>query len=84
MKFNEEFTSNLIGLLFWTVLGYLSMIGTESNWKEQLYIVMTYISKATVQASIGVVAQAKRLECEEKIIDISIISILITVPLGSL
>lgn len=92
LKFNEEFKSNLIngilvlvvGLVFRTVGGYISMIGTGLNWKEQLYIVVTYISKATVQASIGGVAESRGLACGEKILDVSIISILITAPLGSL
>ncbi|MCQ2817085.1 MAG: cation:proton antiporter [archaeon] len=91
IEFDEDFKNNLgkgilvllIGLAFRSVGTYISMIGTELTFKEKVYITVTFISKATVQASIGGIALSRGYECGKTILNISAISIILTAPFGS-
>ena len=50
---------------------------------EKIFIVISYMPKATVQASIGGIALAENLPCGTIVLIAAVISILITAPLGS-
>lgn len=61
-----------------------SLIDTPFHKKEKLFITYSYIPKATVQAAIGGIPLAMGLDCGELILTISILSVLITAPLGAI
>ena len=74
----------LIGLSFRTLGVLLSILGTNLNKKERLFVVIAYIAKATVQASIGGIALSYNLACGNIILTVSVLSILITAPIGAI
>ncbi len=74
----------LIGLSFRTIGVVLCLIKTELNLKERLFVIVSYIAKATVQASIGGIALSKGLSCGSIILTVSVLSILITAPVGAI
>ncbi|SHI68403.1 sodium/proton antiporter, CPA1 family [Geosporobacter subterraneus DSM 17957] len=83
--------SGLIGLLIIAVgligrsLGVLlSLAGTNLNRRERFFCVFAYIPKATVQAAIGAVPLAAGIPSGEVILAISVLSIIITAPLGAI
>ena len=66
-------------------LGVLcSVIATNFTWKEKLYIVLSYLPKATVQASIGAIALSEGLACGTLVLTAAVVAILITAPLGAI
>ena len=73
-----------IGLMARSVGVLLSVAGTNLNWKERFFCVFAYIPKATVQAAIGAVPLATGVPSGEIILAISVLSILITAPLGAI
>ncbi len=73
-----------ISLLFRTIGVLISLIFTNYNLKEKIFIIISYLPKATVQASIGGIALAEGLACGEVILTAAIIVILITAPLGAI
>lgn len=74
----------LIGLSFRTIGVFLCLIKTNTNFKERLFVVFSYLPKATVQASIGGIALANGLACGSIILTVCVISILISAPVGAL
>ena len=79
----------IVGLVFIALvfrsLGVLcSVIATNFTWKEKLYIVLSYLPKATVQASIGAIALSEGLTCGTLVLTAAVVSILITAPLGAI
>lgn len=74
----------VISLLFRTIGVLISLIFTNYNLKEKIFIIISYLPKATVQASIGGIALAEGLACGEVILTAAIIVILITAPLGAI
>ena len=84
---NNSLTAILIlvvGLLFRTLGVLICLIKTNLNKKERLFTVFSYLPKATVQASIGGIALSLGLYCGSIILTVSVISILITAPIGAL
>ena len=73
-----------IALLFRMVGVLVSLLFTKLNWKERLYCVLSYIPKATVQASIGGIALSLGLPVGNLVLTISVLAILITAPLGAI
>lgn len=74
----------VIGLSF-RVLGVLISISmTKLNYKEKIFVILAYLPKATVQASIGGIALSVGLNCGGIVLAASVISILITAPIGAL
>ena len=45
----------LIGLLGRSIGVVISLLGTDLNWKERFFCIISYIPKATVQAAMGAV-----------------------------
>lgn len=74
----------LVGLLFRSLGVVLCLIKTNLSKKERIFTIIAYIPKATVQASIGGIALSMGLSCGSIILTISVISILITAPLGAI
>lgn len=73
----------MIALIFRTVGVYLSLLGTELNTKEKLFVIFSYLPKATVQAAIGGVPLALGLSIGPLALSISVVGILVTAPLGA-
>lgn len=74
----------LIGLLFRSIGVLICITFTNYNYKEKIYIVISYLPKATVQASIGGIALAEGLSCGTIILTSAVISILITASIGAI
>ncbi|MFI3227926.1 MAG: cation:proton antiporter [Clostridia bacterium] len=62
---------------------YLCLIGTNLNKNERIFCVMAYLPKATVQAAIGAIPLSLGVPYGELILTVSVISIVITAPLGA-
>ncbi|MCF8049741.1 MAG: sodium:proton antiporter [Desulfobacterales bacterium] len=73
-----------VGLLFRSAGTYVSLFGTDLNWKEKLFCVVAYIPKATVQAAIGAVPLAAGVATGDVILAVAVLSILVTAPVGAL
>ena len=73
----------LIGLLFRTLGVVLSISFTAYTFKEKVFIIIAYIPKATVQASIGAIALSRGLAAGSIILSMAVLSILVTAPLGA-
>lgn len=73
----------LISLVFRSLGVFISLLFTDFNFKEKIFIILSYIPKATVQASIGAIALMEGLASGEVILTAAIISILFTAPLGA-
>ena len=79
----------IIGLVFIALiirsLGVICcVIRTEFTFKERIFIIISYLPKATVQASIGGIALAEGLNCGIIVLTAAVISIIITAPLGAI
>ena len=73
-----------IGLLGRSIGVLISLIGTDLNYKERLFCIISYIPKATVQAAIGAVPLSLGVESGDIILAVAVLSILITAPLGAI
>jgi NhaP-type Na+/H+ or K+/H+ antiporter len=74
----------LVGLVARSIGTYVSVLGAGLNFREKLFCVISYIPKATVQAAIGAVPLEAGLPAGEVILAVSVLSILITAPLGAI
>lgn len=76
-------------LIFRSIGTWLSLLGTNLNKKEKLFIIISYIPKATVQAAIGGAPLAAMKAAGmtslpgEQILAMAVLSILLTAPLGA-
>jgi len=85
------FQSGLVGLVIITggllarSLGvFISLIGSELNYKERLFCVIAYTPKATVQAAIGAVPLASGVVSGDVILAIAVLAIMVTAPIGAI
>lgn len=74
----------LIGLSFRTIGVILSVMKNKYNLKEIIFFVVSYLPKATVQASIGAIALSEGLACGEIVLTASVIVIVFTAPVGAI
>ena len=74
----------LLALLFRSLGVICCVIATKFTAKEKLFIVISYLPKATVQASIGAIALSEGLPCGALVLTAAVVSILITAPLGAI
>ncbi len=78
-----------IALLFRSLGTWMSVLGTDLNRKERLFVVISYIPKATVQAAIGgapllaMKAAGMSTGPGDTILAMAVLSILLTAPLGA-
>lgn len=73
-----------IGLIFRTIGVLLCVICTKYTFKEKMFIIFSYIPKATVQASIGAIALSEGLGCGVIVLTSAVIAIIVTAPIGAL
>lgn len=74
----------LIALIFRSLGVFIILLKTKLNMKERLFAIISYLPKATVQASIGSIALSEGLAAGEIILTIAVLSIIITAPIGSI
>lgn len=79
----------LLGLGFRSIGTILCTLGSPFSWRERLFIVISYLPKATVQAAIGsaplmaMVAMGMPTAPGETILAIAVMSIILTAPTGA-
>lgn len=74
----------ILGSLMIRTLGvFTALIKSSLNKQEKIFVSMSFLPKATVQAAIGPIPLAMGFASGELILTIAIIAILITAPLGS-
>lgn len=75
----------IVSVLIIRLLGvWVCTIQSNTTKKEKLFMVISYIPKATVQASIGAIPLALGMEKGTEILAIAVMAILITAPIGAL
>lgn len=74
----------LLGLIFRSIGVLLCVIKTKYTWKEKLFLIISYLPKATVQASIGGIVLKEGLPCGTLILTAAVVAILVTAPLGAI
>ena len=72
-----------IGLIFRTIGVLLCVICTQYTFKEKMFIIFSYLPKATVQASIGAIALSEGLGCGVIVLTSAVIAIIVTAPIGA-
>jgi NhaP-type Na+/H+ or K+/H+ antiporter len=78
-----------LALIFRSIGTWISLIGTDLTVKEKIFVVISYIPKATVQAAIGgaplIAMKAAGMDTMpgEKILAMAVLSIILTAPLGA-
>ncbi len=71
-------------LLFRGIGVFISLIKTNLNQKERLFVGISYIPKATVQAAIGAIPKALGVPSGDLILALAVLSILVTAPIGAI
>ncbi len=74
----------VIGLTGRTILVFISLIKSEYNSKERLFIAFSNIPKATIQATIGSTPLLIGVQNGSTILTLSVIAVLVTAPIGLL
>lgn len=74
----------VIGLVGRSIGVIISVLGTDLNWKERFFCIISYIPKATVQAAMGAIPLSLGVASGDVILAIAVLSILITAPLGAI
>ena len=78
-----------IALVSRSIGSYLSIMGTNLNFKEKMFVVISYIPKATVRAAIGgaplIAMKATGMDTGpgQTILAMAVLSIIVTAPLGA-
>lgn len=72
------------GALFVRMLGVFAAVSkTALNRRERLFVALSYLPKATVQAAIGSIPLALGIAGGETILAVAVLAILFTAPLGA-
>ena len=74
----------IIALIFRSLGVIVCLIATKIHWKEKLFIVLSYLPKATVQAAIAAIALTEGLACGDIVLTFAVVSILFTAPMGAI
>lgn len=74
----------VIALIFRSLGVIICVILTKYTWKEKIFLIISYLPKATVQASIGGIALTEGLACGSIVLTAAVISILFTAPIGAI
>ena len=74
----------LLGLVFRSAGTCACLLGTKLSARERLFVVLSELPKATVQAAIGSLPLTMGLDCGAMALSAAILSIFITAPLGAL
>ena len=62
----------------------IATAGSYLNFKERIFVLISYLPKATVQAAIGAVPLAAGVADGELILALAVMSIILTAPLGAI
>ena len=74
----------IITVLIFRMIGvFLCLVGIPLSYREQLFCMIAYCPKATVQAAIGSIPLSMGLSSGNIILTVAVLSILITAPLGA-
>lgn len=74
----------IFGMLVFRSIGVLiATFGKTLTFKEKLFVVFSYLPKATVQASIGSIPLALGISNGNTMLTVAVLAILITAPLGA-
>lgn len=74
----------ILAVLLFRMAGVLlCLVKTKLTAKERIFCMLAYMPKATVQAAIGGLPLAMGLSCGNIVLTVSVLSILITAPLGA-
>lgn len=73
----------VFGLVFRSLGVLISLIGRDFSRREKIFIIASYIPKATVQGAMAGVPLAMGVESGDMILSIGILSIILTAPLGA-
>ncbi|VEU82018.1 cation:proton antiporter [Acholeplasma hippikon] len=73
----------LLALVIRMIGVYICVLFSKLNQKERMFIMLSYIAKATVQASIGPIVLSVGLSVGPLILTTAVISIMISAPLGA-
>lgn len=74
----------LLGSLLFRLIGvFTSVLGTKLSFKQRLFVALSYIPKATVQASIGAIPLSLGINNGQSMLIIAVFAILVTAPLGA-
>lgn len=74
----------IVGALVFRMLGvFVCLLGTSLKRKEQLFAMLAYTPKATVQAAIGGIPLALGFACGDTVLTVAVLAIVITAPLGA-
>ena len=74
----------ILAVLVFRMLGVaICMLGTKLNFKERLFCMISYTTKATVQAAIGAIPLSMGLPSGDIILTVAVVSILFTAPIGA-
>ena len=74
----------IFGVLLFRMAGvFVCMIKTKLNMRERFFCVISYMPKATVQATIGGVPLSMGLACGNIVLTVAVLAIIITAPLGA-
>lgn len=74
----------VLGLLFRSIGVVISLKDAKLNVNEKKFIILSFFPKATVQAAIAPIALSLGLKNGDTILNIAVIAILVTAPLGAL
>lgn len=72
------------GLIMRSIGVFISLIGSNLNKKERLFVAVSYTPKATVQAAMGSVPLAYGVVSGDMILAVSVLAIVITAPIGAI
>lgn len=73
-----------VALIFRIAGVFVALSPSNFNKKEKLFCAISYLPKATVQASIGTIPLTLGLSCGNLVFTMAIVAILITAPLGAM
>ena len=74
----------IVCALAFRMLGvFICLLGTSLKRKEQLFTMLAYTPKATVQAAIGGIPLALGFACGDTVLTVAVLAIVITAPLGA-
>lgn len=74
----------LLGLIFRSTGVLVATFGSKLDLHERLFLMISYLPKATVQAAVGGVPLAMGVAYGDLILSVSVLSILVTAPLGAI
>jgi NhaP-type Na+/H+ or K+/H+ antiporter len=75
----------LLGIIVFRFISvFISTIGLNMNVKERIFVFISYLPKATVQAAIGSIPLSMGVSGGEIILAVSVLAIIVTAPLGAI